>query len=68
MYMMTDRASARTVAASVTRMAIFVQATALRYDPYLDFECRSCVPEFKLYTLVDSKRSLELSADEYIQT
>ncbi|MCJ1380091.1 hypothetical protein MMC17_003194 [Xylographa soralifera] len=27
-----------TVAASVTRMAIFVQATALRYDPYLDFE------------------------------
>ncbi len=30
----------RTVAASVTRMVIFVQATALRYDPYLDFECR----------------------------
>ena len=21
-------------------MVIFVQATALRYDPYLDFECR----------------------------
>lgn len=27
-----------TVAASVTRMVVFVQATALRYDPYLDFE------------------------------
>ncbi len=31
--------SGRTVAASVTRMVVFVQATALRYDPYLDFEC-----------------------------
>lgn len=34
------RTSLRTVAASVTRMVIFVQATALRYDVHLDFECR----------------------------
>ena len=39
----------RTVAASVTRMVIFVQATALRYDPNLDFECRSSLIFFLVF-------------------
>jgi len=33
-------AYSRTAAASVTRMAVFVQATAPRYDAYVDFECK----------------------------
>lgn len=43
----------RTVAASLTRMVIFIQATALRYDPHLDFECMfSCLVPCVLDVLV----------------
>lgn len=56
----------RTIAASLTRMAIFIEVTPLRWDPNLDLECK--IPSLYFASYPQNLRVKDLHNLESFQT